>query len=108
MTADRTRVGLGGTLTLTCTVSRTNPETDGNYAWTSPSGTETNRTSNTLDVTFSTIQDLGTYTCSVTNTAGATGTGSLTIEQACKLNNYYYCKGTLIINFDLGQLHQWL
>jgi hypothetical protein len=82
VTADRIRVGLGDTITLSCTVTRTNPETDGNYVWTSPSGIVTNGTSNTLVVA---IQDFGTYTCDVTNTAGVTGTGNLTIGQGCKL-----------------------
>ena len=100
VTADRTRVGLGGILTLSCAVTRTNPETDGNYVWTSPSGTVTNRTLNTLEVTFSTIQDLGTYTCNVTNTAGVSGTGNLTIEQACKLK-LLLLKGSSHINLIL-------
>lgn len=85
MTADRIRVNLGGTVTLSCTVTRTNPQADGNYVWSRPNGAMASETSNTLEVTISDAQDFGTYTCNVTNTAGATGTGSLTIEQGRKL-----------------------
>ncbi len=89
VTADRIRVGLDDTVTLSCAVTRTNPETDGNYEWTSPSGNVLSETSNTLEVTFSDIQDFGTYTCDVTNTANVSGTGNLTIGQGRKLNYYY-------------------
>ena len=87
VTADLERVNLGGTVILFCNVTRTNPEANGTYVWSSANGNVTSGTLDTLEVTFSTIQDFGTYFCNVTNTAGVTGTGNVIIERGCKLIN---------------------
>ena len=84
VTANRGRVGLRGTTILSCSVTRTNPAIDGTYVWSSVNAGTIAETSNTLVVNVLTKQEFDTYTCMVTNTAGVSGTGSLTVEQGCK------------------------
>ena len=84
------RIQLGGTVTLTCTVVRSNPSNNYMYTWTLlPSTTVRGPTASTqstdmLDVTLDMEDDYGTYRCSVENDAGLTGTADTTIEQGCK------------------------
>ena len=86
VTASRLRVNLGGSTTLFCNVTRTNPNTDGTYIWINENiRGHITESSETLSLNLSTVGDFGTYTCMVTNTAGATGSGNVTIEQGCKL-----------------------
>ena len=81
MTVSHLRVNTGASITLTCNVIRTNPEI-GTYAW-MLNDTMLSETTNVLNIT--TIQDFGTYRCIATSTAGISGSGSVTIEQGCKL-----------------------
>ena len=41
--------------------------------------------SDTLTLDLLSTNDFGTYRCTVTNAAQATGSGNVTIEQGCKL-----------------------
>ena len=87
MTASLLRVNLGGSTSLFCNVTRTNPDVDGTYIWINErTKKQISESSETLSLTLSTLGDFGTYTCMVTNTAGATGSGNVTIEQGCKFN----------------------
>ena len=87
VTASRERVELGGSTTLSCNVTRTNPDITGTYVWVNESsGGTLIETSSTLLINLLTIGDYGAYMCMVTNTAGLTGSGSITIEQGCKFN----------------------
>ena len=84
MTASRLRVNLGGSTSLFCNVTRTNPDVDGTYVWINENTREQiSDSSETFSLSLSTLGDFGTYTCMVTNTAGATGSASVTIEQGC-------------------------
>ena len=78
LTADRTRVGLGGQATLTCTVTRANPMTT-NFTWTNLNfSTPISEASNTLTLTSITMTDIATYRCEATNVAGP-GMDTITI-----------------------------
>ena len=50
-------------------------------------GAQVSEDSNTLILSPSSIDDFATYTCAVTNDAGATGSENVTIEQGCKHYN---------------------
>ena len=79
LTADRTRVGLGGVVILTCNVTRGNPIPT--YTWTHvDTSTPLSETSATLTLPSITVADLGTYRCEAMNAAG-TGMDTITIEQ---------------------------
>ncbi len=78
VTADLTRVGPGGTATLTCTVTRGNPMTY-TYSWTLESTTLPGEMSPTLSLSSFSMDDVGTYSCEVMNEAGA-GMDSITLE----------------------------
>ncbi len=73
------------TVTLTCNVVRGNPM-EYSYEWTF-NGTELNSNTSRLFLTNFTINQTGTYFCSVTNEAG-TGTGNYTLphgeESTCE------------------------
>ena len=85
LTASDLKVGLGGSTTLLCNVTRTNPGITGVYVWRNENtGTFLSEQSDNLQVTLSTANDFGTYSCTVTNSAGEVGTGNLTITQGCK------------------------
>ena len=85
VTASHLKVGLGGSTTLSCNVTRTNPGITGVYIWRNENtGTFLSEQSDNLQVTFSTANDFGTYSCTVTNSAGEVGTGNVTITQGCK------------------------
>ena len=84
--ATRTRVNLGGTTTLFCNVTRTNPEVNGIFLWERVrAGREFSENSDTLTLGVSETEDFGTYRCTATNAAQATGSGNVTIEQGCEL-----------------------
>ena len=84
------RIQLGGTVTLTCTVIRSNPSNNYMYTWTllpatAVSGpTASTQSTDMLAVTFDMEDDYGTYRCSVQNDAGLVGTADIEIEQGCK------------------------
>ena len=84
VTASRLEVGLGGSTTLWCNVTRTNPGIT-TYTWRNENtGTILSEQSDNILVTFSVTNDFGTYSCTVTNGAGEVGTGNVTITQGCK------------------------
>ena len=79
LTASQLVVGEGGTLILTCNVTRGNPMSY-MYVWTHVGGAGTlAETSDTLTLSGFTMSDIGMYRCEVTNDAG-TGMDSTTIE----------------------------
>ena len=88
LTANQLVVGEGGTLILTCNVTRGNPMSY-TYVWTHVGGAGTlAETSDTLTLSGFAMSDMGMYRCEVTNDAG-TGMDSITIElggQTLKLN----------------------
>ena len=81
VTATLTRVVVGNSTTLTCTVTRSNPMGSYTYRWVhNNSITLTGETSSMLTVTITTESNLGTYRCEVTNSAGLSGIDTITIE----------------------------
>ena len=81
VTATLTRVVVGNSTTLACTVTRSNPMGSYTYRWVhNNSITLTGETSSMLTVTITTESNLGTYRCEVTNSAGLSGNGTITIE----------------------------
>ena len=83
--ASRQRVNIGASVTLSCSVNRTNPEVS-TYVWTNENGS-TVMVGENITITFSSTNDFGTYRCTVNNTAGFSGSDSVTIEQGCKLED---------------------
>ena len=88
LTANQLVVGDGGTLILTCSVTRGNPMSY-TYVWTHVGGAGTlAETSGTLTLSGFAMSDMGVYRCEVNNSVG-TGMDSITIElggQALKLD----------------------
>ena len=81
VTASLTRVVVGNSTNLTCTVTRSNPMGSYSYRWVhNNSITLTGETSSMLTVTIMTESNVGTYRCEVTNSAGLSGNGTITIE----------------------------
>ena len=79
LTANQLVVGEGGTLILTCNVTRGNPMSY-TYVWTHVGGAGTlAETSDTLTLSGFTMSDMSMYRCEVTNDAG-TGMDSITID----------------------------
>ena len=86
VTASDLKVGLGGSTTLLCNATRANPGITGVYIWRHENtGATLSEQSDNLVMTFSTVNDFGTYSCTVMNSGGEMGTGNLTITQGCKL-----------------------
>ncbi len=85
MTSSPVRVSVGGDVTLTCTVTRSNP-TGFTYTWTNVNTTTTlpGETAATLTLTSITMDEIATYSCEVTNSGGARGTGTRTLQQGCE------------------------
>ena len=79
----RQRVSIGASVTLSCSVNRTNPEVS-TYVWTNENGS-TVMVGENVTITFSSTNDFGTYRCTVNNTAVFSGSDSVTIEQGCRL-----------------------
>ena len=78
-------INIGGTITLTCSVTRGN-STSYTYEWTQVASTvKFTETSNTLTVSVTSTNQLGTYECAVTNGVG-TGYGNITIVEGSKLS----------------------
>lgn len=81
----QTRVSFGGSTTLFCNVTRTNPGIS-TFLWRNErTGATLSETSNTLLVRPLAENDFATYSCTVTNDAGETGSDNVTITQGCKL-----------------------
>ena len=89
MIASRQRVNIGASVTLSCSVNRTNPEVS-TYLWTNENGS-TVMVGENITITFSSTNNFGTYLCTVNNTAGFSGSDNVTIEQRCKLEGTYPC-----------------
>ena len=84
---------IGGTITLTCSVTRGNP-TSYTYKWSLwGSNDKITETSNTLTVSVTSVNQLGTYECIVDNGIG-TGSGNITIVEGSK----FLCT---FVNIDL-------
>lgn len=76
------QVILGGSTTLFCNVTRTNPGIVGAYIWRNENtGERILENSNTLLLNLSVVTDYGTYSCMVTNSAGEVGRGNVTITK---------------------------
>ena len=85
MVASASKVSLGGSTTLLCNVTKTNPGIVGAYVWINENtGTRLAEQSDNLLLNISAVTDFGTYSCMVTNGAGEVGRGNITIEQGCK------------------------
>ena len=82
MIASSSQVILGGSTTLFCNVTRTNPGIAGAYIWRNENtGERIPENSNTLLLNLSAVTDFGTYSCMVTNSAGEVGKGNVTITK---------------------------
>ena len=85
--ASQTQVAIGGSVTLHCSVIRTNPEVI-MYTWIHENASiilQSNNTNNaTITVTVTTRYHLGTIFCIATNAAGRTGNASLTLQLGSK------------------------
>ena len=80
--AASSQVILGGSTTLFCNITRTNPGITGTYTWTKEStGERIPESSDYLLVTFSAVTDFGAYSCTATNSAGEVGRGNVTITK---------------------------
>ena len=80
VTATLTRVVVGNSTTLTCTVTRSNPMGSYTYRWVHNNSITLSETSSMLTVNIMTESNLGTYRCEVTNSAGLSGSNTTTIE----------------------------
>ena len=80
VTVTLTRVVVGNSTTLTCTVTRSNPMGSYTYRWMHNNSISLGETSNTLTVSILTGSDIGVYHCEVTNSARLSGSNSTTIE----------------------------
>ena len=88
--ASASQVILEGSTKLFCNVTRTNPAIVDAYVWTNENmGKRIHENSDTLQLSLSAVNDFGTYSCMVRNTAGEVGIGNVTItRQECKdINN---------------------
>ena len=80
VTATLTRVVVGNSTTLTCTVTRSNPMGSYTYRWVHNNSIPLSETSSMLTVNILTESNLGVYRCEVTNSAGLSGSNTTTIE----------------------------
>jgi len=88
VTTTQTRIVVGQSTTLTCSIIASNPS-DPNITWsfTDTSGVTTilsGETGQTLQLSDIAEDEFGTYTCNATNSRGLSGTGDITIERGCK------------------------
>ena len=88
VSATQTRIAVGQSTTLTCSVDRSNPS-DITYTWsfTDTSGATTilsGETGQTLQLSDIAENEFGTYTCNATNSASLNGTTNIAIERGCK------------------------
>ena len=80
VTATLTRVVVGNSTTLTCTVTRSNPMGSYTYTWMHNNSMIPGETSSMLTVSVLTESDVGVYRCEVTNSAGLSGSNTAAIE----------------------------
>lgn len=94
VTADRNRVGLGGDVTLTCSVIIGDSTMTYNYTWThiDNSSVLITETSPTLNLyPFSSMNEIGAYSCEVRSYVGY-GMDTITIELGGRCEGYYACR----------------
>ena len=84
VTATLTRVVVGNSTTLTCTVTRSVPMGSYTYRWVHNNSITLRETSSMLTVSILTESDVGVYRCEVTNSVGLTGSNTTTIELGSK------------------------
>ena len=84
VSATLTRVVVGNSTTLTCTVTRSNPMGSYTYTWVHNNSMIPGETSSMLTVGILTESDVGIYHCEVTNSAGLNGSNTTTIELGSK------------------------
>ena len=82
VTATLTRVVVGNSTTLTCTVTRSNPMGSYTYRWVHNDFITLNENTSMLTVSIMTESNLGVYQCEVNNSAELTGSNTTTIELA--------------------------
>ena len=81
VSATQLRLPVNGSTTLTCTVVSSNP-TDFTLQWTLTNTSDVTITLNqTLQLSNIRVDQFGTYTCNVTNSASLSGQADITIEQ---------------------------
>ena len=80
VTATLTRVVVGNSTSLTCTVTRSNPMGGYTYTWVHNNSIILSETSSILTVSIMTESDVGVYCCEVNNSADLTGSNTTTIE----------------------------
>ena len=80
VTAALTRVVVGNSTLLTCTVTRSNPMGSYTYRWVHNNSITLSENSSMLTVSILTESNLGVYRCEVTNSAGLSGSNTTTIE----------------------------
>ena len=84
--ASQSRISSGTSVILFCNVTRSNPDIVPTFQWENTGmGLILSENSEMLTVNLSSLVDFGMYRCTVTNTAGFSGNGTVTIEQGCKL-----------------------
>ena len=88
VTATQTRIAVGQSTTLTCSIIASNPDVSTiSWSFTNTSGATTilsGETGQTLQVSDIAENEFGIYMCTATNSEGLSGTGDITIEQGCK------------------------
>ena len=81
VTAALTRVVVGNSTILTCTVTRSNPMGNYTYRWVhNNSMTSLGETTDELTVSITAESDVGVYRCEVKNSAGLSGSNTTIIE----------------------------
>ena len=88
VTATLTRVVVGNSTTLTCTVTRSIPMGSYTYRWVHNNSITLSETSSMLTVSIMTESDVGVYRCEVNNSADLTGSNTTTIELGGKYWQY--------------------
>ena len=78
--ATLTRVVVGNSTTLSCTVTRSNPMGGYTYRWVHNNSIILSETSSILNVSIQTESNLGVYRCEVNNSVGLSGSNTTTIE----------------------------
>ena len=91
VTATLTRVVVGNSTTLTCTVTRSNPMGNYTYRWVHNNSMIPGETSSMLTVSIMTESNLGVYRCEVTNSAGLSGSNTATIELGSEWFSQIHC-----------------
>ena len=84
VTATLTRVVVGNSTTLTCTVTRSIPVGSYTYRWVHNDSITLSETSSMLTVSILMESDVGIYHCEVTNSAGLSGSNTTTIKLGSK------------------------